>query len=95
MFLEVPYLVLGLQVVAAGLARKASPSNRDSSGEYPRRPEGSHPMEALDASGRPLYCGEDGAALEAAGDAHGVLACPNCGHRTDVPGRGVLDTAST
>lgn len=34
-------------------------------------------MEALDASGRPLHCcGEDGAALEAAGDAHGVLVCP-------------------
>lgn len=49
-------------------------------------------MQAVDAHGSPAYsCAKDGAALEPAPDAVGVLRCPRCGHRTDAPGAGVLD----
>jgi hypothetical protein len=40
--------------------------------------------------GPEYYCADDGRPLEPVADAAGVVRCPMCGHRTDMPGRGVL-----
>lgn len=50
-----------------------------------------HPLAARTPHGTPLYrCANDDRGLEAAPDREGVLVCPACGHRTDLPGVGSL-----
>jgi hypothetical protein len=48
-------------------------------------------MDAVDGSGMAAYyCGRDRTPMQAVPDAPGVLRCARCGHRTDLPGAGVL-----